>query len=75
MQDVMIISAVRTPTGRLGGTLSQVTAVELGAVAIKWAINKAKLKPVKIEEVYMGNVLQANIGQGPARQAAQRAGK
>ncbi|KAG5456845.1 MAG: Thiolase, N-terminal domain-containing protein [Olpidium bornovanus] len=74
MQEVVIVSAARTPVGCFGGALSKVPAVELGAVAIRGAITKARLKPDQIEEVYMGNVLQANLGQAPARQAALGAG-
>jgi acetyl-CoA C-acetyltransferase len=71
---VCIVSAVRTPIGSFGGALKDVSAPELGAVAIKAAVEKAGLKPEQIEAVYMGNVIQANVGQAPARQAAQYAG-
>ena len=74
MKKVYIVSAVRTPIGSFGGVLSNVTATELGAVAIKGAINKANIKPEDVNEVLMGNVLQANCGQAPARQAAISAG-
>ncbi len=71
---VYIVSAVRTPIGSFGGVLSSVPATQLGSIAIKGAINKINLNPKEINEVYMGNVLQANTGQAPARQAAMGAG-
>jgi acetyl-CoA C-acetyltransferase len=74
MKDVVIVSAVRTPMGSFGGSLSTVPATKLGAAAIKGAIDKINLDPKEIQEVYMGNVLQANLGQAPARQAAVFAG-
>ena len=74
MKDVVIVSAVRTPMGSFGGVLSSVTATQLGAAAIKGALNKINLNPKLVQEVIMGNVLQANNGQAPARQAALAAG-
>ena len=74
MEEVYIISAVRTPLGSFGGSLSSLTAVQLGAEAIKAAIARAGIAPTEIQEVYMGNVLSANLGQAPARQAALGAG-
>ena len=74
MKEVVIVSAVRTPIGSFGGSLSSVSATKLGATAIKGAIEKAGIKASVIDEVFMGNVLQANIGQAPARQAAMFAG-
>ncbi len=74
MQEVYIVSAVRTPIGSFNGSLSSIPAGKLGAIAIKGAIGKAGIKGEEITEVYMGNVLQANIGQAPARQAAIFAG-
>ncbi len=74
MKEVYIISAVRTPMGRFLGGLSSVPAPKLGATAIKGAIDKAKIKKENIDEVFMGNVLQANLGQAPARQASIFAG-
>ncbi|MBL7898807.1 MAG: acetyl-CoA C-acyltransferase [Crocinitomicaceae bacterium] len=74
MKDVYIISAVRTPIGSFGGSLSSVTAPQLGAAAIKGAISKAGIDVKTVDEVFMGNVLQANLGQAPARQAALFAG-
>ena len=74
MQEVYIVSAVRTPIGSFNGVLSSVPAGKLGASAIKGAVDKIKLDVKEIEEVLMGCVLQANIGQAPARQAAKFAG-
>lgn len=74
MKEVYIVSAVRTPMGSFGGSLSTVPAPQLGATAIKGAIEKAGIDKDLIQEVYMGNVLQANLGQAPARQAAIFAG-
>ncbi|MFZ9848351.1 MAG: acetyl-CoA C-acetyltransferase, partial [Flavobacteriales bacterium] len=74
MQEVYIVSAVRTPMGSFGGSLSTISATQLGAIAIKGALAKINLDPNKVEEVYMGNVLQANLGQAPARQASIFAG-
>jgi len=74
MKEVYIISAVRTPMGSFGGALSSVPATKLGAAAIKGALDKAGVAPNAVEEVFMGNVLQAGLGQAPARQAAMFAG-
>ena len=74
MKEVYIVSAVRTPIGSFLGSLSSVTATQLGAAAIKGAISKANLPVDEVDEVFMGNVLQANVGQAPARQAAIFAG-
>jgi len=74
MKDVVIVSAVRTPIGSFGGALSGISAPKLGATAISAAIKKAGIQPKDVEEVLMGNVLQAGIGQAPARQAAIYAG-
>ena len=74
MKEVVIISAVRTPMGSFGGVLSSVKATKLGAAAIKGAMEKAGIGANSVNEVYMGNVLQANLGQAPARQAAMFAG-
>lgn len=73
-KEVYIISAVRTPMGSFGGALSSVPATKLGATAIKGALDKAGVSSDKVEEVFMGNVLQANLGQAPARQASMFAG-
>lgn len=74
MKEVVIVSAVRTPIGSFGGALSSMSATQLGSTAIKRAVEKAGINPDEIDEVYMGNVLQANLGQAPARQAAMGAG-
>ena len=74
MKEVYIVAAVRTPMGSFGGSLSTVSATKLGATAIKGAIAKAGINPSVVDEVFMGNVLQANLGQAPARQAAIFAG-
>ena len=74
MRDVYVISAVRTPIGSFGGTLKDFSAVQLGAIAIKGAIQKAGIKHELVEEVLMGSVIQANLGQAPAHQAARLAG-
>jgi acetyl-CoA C-acetyltransferase len=71
---VYIVSATRTPIGSFGGSLKDFTAPQLGAIAIKAAVEKAGLKPVDVQEVIMGCVLQANTGQAPARQASKFAG-
>jgi acetyl-CoA C-acetyltransferase len=74
MKEVYIISAVRTPMGSFGGSLKGFTATQLGAVAIKGALEKAGVKPELVNDVLMGSVIQANLGQAPARQAAKFAG-
>lgn len=74
MKEVVIVSAVRTPIGSFLGGLSSVPATQLGAIAIKGALDKINLDPQTVQEVYMGNVLQAGEGQAPARQAALGAG-
>ncbi|MBC7720458.1 MAG: acetyl-CoA C-acyltransferase [Pedobacter sp.] len=71
---VYIVSAVRTPIGSFGGTLKDFSATQLGAIAIKAAVERAGLQPDQIEEVLMGCVLQAGLGQAPARQASKFAG-
>jgi len=74
MKNVVITSYARTPIGSFGGKLSSISATKLGAHAIKSAISKSKIDPSQVEEVYMGNVLSAGLGQAPARQAAIFAG-
>jgi len=74
MKEVYIISAVRTPIGSFGGSLSNVSATELGKFAINGAIEKSGISPENVNEVFMGNVISANLGQAPARQAALFAG-
>jgi acetyl-CoA C-acetyltransferase len=74
MKEVYIVSAVRTPMGSFGGSLKPLSATQLGAAAIRGALKKAGLEPGQVQDVYMGCVLQANLGQAPARQAAKFAG-
>ncbi|SFC03545.1 acetyl-CoA C-acetyltransferase [Flexibacter flexilis DSM 6793] len=74
MQEVYIVSAVRTAIGSFGGMFAGLSATQLGAAAIKGAVEKAGIKPEQVQEVYMGNVVSANLGQAPARQAALGAG-
>src|ERR1700710_207298 len=74
MKEVVIVSATRTPIGSFGGSLASLSATQLGGIIIKSAIEKAGLKAEDIQEVYMGNVLSANLGQAPATQAAIFAG-
>lgn len=74
MREVVIASAVRTALGSFGGSLKDVPAVDLGALVIKEALNKAGVKPECVDEVLMGNVIQAGLGQNPARQASVKAG-
>lgn len=73
-KEVVIVSAVRTPIGSFMGSLSSLTAVHLGTTAIKGALAKINLDPALVTEVFMGNVVQAGVGQAPARQAALNAG-
>jgi len=74
MKEVYIISAIRTPFGSFGGSLKDIPATKLGATAIKSALEKAGITPAQVDEVLMGCVMQANLGQAPARQAAKYAG-
>ncbi|WP_059172605.1 acetyl-CoA C-acetyltransferase [Bacillus sp. FJAT-27445] len=74
MRDVVIVSAVRTAIGSFMGALSNTPATELGAIVIREALKRAKIPGEQVDEVIMGNVLQAGLGQGPARQAALKAG-
>ncbi|MGJ3235533.1 acetyl-CoA C-acyltransferase [Marivirga sp.] len=74
MQEVYIVSAVRTPIGSFGGSLASLSAVQLGSAAIKGALSKANVDAKEVNEVFMGNVVSANLGQAPARQAAIGAG-
>lgn len=73
-KEVVIVAAVRTPIGSFGGSLKDFSAAKLGAIAIKGALQKAGVRPDQVQEVLMGCVLQANLGQAPARQAAKFAG-
>ncbi len=74
MREVVIVSAARTAIGSFGGAFAEIPAVELGAVAAKEAVNRANLEPGKIDEVIIGNILSAGLGQNPARQTAIAAG-
>ena len=74
MKEVVIVSAARTPMGSFMGSLSTIPATKLGSIAIKGALDKINLDPSEVQEVLMGNVVQANTGQAPARQAALGAG-
>ncbi|UYZ60551.1 acetyl-CoA C-acyltransferase [Hymenobacter latericus] len=73
-KEVYIISAVRTPIGSFGGSLASLSATELGGIALKGALEKAGVEPKEVQQVIMGNVISANLGQAPARQAALKAG-
>src|SRR6201985_1432395 len=74
MKEVVIVAATRTPIGSFGGSLASLSATQLGAIVIRSAIERSGLKPEHIQEVFMGNVLSANVGQAPATQAAIFAG-
>ncbi|QNF35423.1 acetyl-CoA C-acyltransferase [Adhaeribacter swui] len=74
LKEVYVVAAVRTPIGSFGGSLAALSATQLGAAAIKGALAKAGVNPQAVQEVIMGNVLSANLGQAPARQAALYAG-
>ena len=74
MKDIVIISGVRTPIGKFQGTLKSFPATQLGAMTVKAAVERAGLDPKQIDEVIMGNVVSAGLGQNPARQAALRGG-
>ena len=74
MNEVYIISAIRTPIGSFGGSLSSLSASALGAAAIKAAVERAGIKADQVQEVFMGNVLSANLGQAPATQSSKFAG-
>ncbi|MGB8648275.1 MAG: acetyl-CoA C-acetyltransferase [Anaerolineae bacterium] len=73
-KDVLIIGGARTPIGKFQGTLKDIPATELGAIAIRGAVERAGIEPERVDEVLMGNVISAGLGQAPARQAAIRAG-
>ena len=73
MKEVYIVSAVRTPLGSFGGSLKDISATKLGATAIKGALAKIKLDPKEVQEVLMGSVLQANLGQAPAKTITREA--
>ncbi|AII54220.1 MULTISPECIES: acetyl-CoA C-acyltransferase [Hymenobacter] len=74
IKEVVIVSAVRTPIGSFGGSLASLSATELGAIALKGALEKAGVDASEVQQVIMGNVISANLGQAPARQAAKKAG-
>src|ERR1700688_2718674 len=74
MTDAFLLSAARTPIGKFLGSLADLTAPQLGSVALAEALRRATVQPNKVEEVIFGNVIQAGVGQTPARQAALRAG-
>src|SRR6185437_6545242 len=70
MEEVVIISACRTPVGKFQGSLSDLTATQLGAIVVREAVKRAGIEPAKGDECIMGNVVSAGLGQNPARQAA-----
>ncbi|MCL2669571.1 MAG: acetyl-CoA C-acyltransferase, partial [Syntrophaceae bacterium] len=74
MKEAVIIGAARTPVGKYGGSLQDIPAVELGAIAVSGALGRSGADPVDVDEVILGNVLQAGLGQNPARQAMMKAG-
>src|SRR5579871_5781562 len=74
MEDVVIISGVRTPIGKFQGALEPLSAPQLGAIAVREAVKRAKLAPEQVDECIMGNVVSAGLGQNPARQAALHGG-
>ena len=74
MHESVIVSAVRTPTGKFLGALKALTAPELGALAVAEAVRRAGVNPAMVDECIMGNVVSAGIGQNPARQAALKGG-
>src|SRR5438093_2351706 len=74
MKEIVIISAVRTPIGKFQGMLKPMSATQLGALVVKAVVERAGLAPEQVDEVIMGNVIQAGLGQNPARQAALKAG-
>src|SRR5680860_284290 len=74
MKRAYILSATRTPIGSFGGVFKDIEATELGAMAIKGALQLSNIDPDYVEEVFMGNVVSANLGQAPARQASLKAG-
>jgi acetyl-CoA C-acetyltransferase len=74
IKEVVIVAAVRTPIGSFGGSLASLSATDLGGIALKGALEKAGVDPSEVQQVIMGNVISANLGQAPARQAAKKAG-
>src|SRR6185437_10760133 len=74
MDEVVIVAAARTPVGKFQGALSGFSATQLGAIAVREAVKRAKLEPAQVDECIMGNVVSAGLGQNPARQAALNGG-
>jgi len=74
MQEPVIVSAVRTPTGKFLGSLTPFSAVDLGAIVVREAVKRAGIEPAQVDEIIMGNVIQAGLGQNPARQAGLKGG-
>src|SRR5438132_13649357 len=74
MKDVVIVAAVRTPVGKFQGAFAEMTAVQLGAIAVREAVRRAGIAPASVDECLMGCVLPAGLGQNPARQAALQGG-
>src|ERR1700729_2704382 len=74
MEDVVIVAGVRTPVGKFQGALSTFSAVQLGSLVVREALNRARLNPEQVDECIMGNVISAGLGQNPARQAAIHGG-
>src|SRR5436853_6869323 len=74
MREAVIVSAVRTPTGKFLGGLKDLTATQLGALVVREAVRRAGIDPASVEECILGNVVSAGLGQAPARQAALRGG-
>lgn len=75
LQEVVIVSAARTPVGSFRGSLASIPCVQLGAIAAAGAIKKGGLKPSEVQEVFVGNVVSANLGQAPSTQVARLAGR
>src|SRR5271167_612922 len=74
MYEPVIVSAVRTPTGKFLGSLTPFSAVDLGAIVVREAVRRAGIEPTQVDEIIMGNVIQAGLGQNPARQAGLKGG-
>src|ERR1700751_4016062 len=74
MEDIVIVSAVRTPVGKFQGAFSDLSATQLGAIAVREAVKRAGIEPALVDECIMGNVVSAGLGQNPARQAALNGG-
>src|ERR1700689_4665657 len=74
MQEIVIAAAVRTPVGKFQGAFSDLSATQLGAIAVREAVKRPQLDPAQVDECIMGNVVSAGLGQNPARQAALNGG-